>query len=318
MAANLDKLFSGLVTHSDVFATVGAEDVLFARQETSANQRHAAPFAVEAVVVPLALLKRNVLASPETADRGGAVSTFLSKQVAEAVEAVGKVVPRGEALAGQLLLAPDANEALLMPGLVTVVHSSSGDGLLAVDTLQSKQLLIAGQAVVVGFLLDKALGANGLLATVAGETILMPTVALMLHLFRAWHDGLQARMALGRVLIAVALGTQQRFILGGKRPLHKRSAALDAEKAFAVPVAVLVRQILAGAANELFAHFTVVGEEFLIALNAVWAFVPQNVLLPIQGLLTLCTVVGLDHLDSNLLCQSSVLSEEESLPVSAA
>ena len=57
------------------------------------------------------------------------MSTFLGKQVAEAVEAVGKVVPRGEALAGQLLLAADADKALPMPGLVTVVHSYSGDGL---------------------------------------------------------------------------------------------------------------------------------------------------------------------------------------------
>lgn len=64
-----------------------------------------------------------------TADRGGAGGTLLGKQVAEAVEAVGEVVPRGEPLAGQLILAPDANEALLMPGLVPVVHSSAGDGL---------------------------------------------------------------------------------------------------------------------------------------------------------------------------------------------
>lgn len=58
--------------------------------------------------------------------------------------------------------------------------------LLAVDTLLGKLLLIAGQAVVVDVLLDESLSADGLLATVAGETILMPTVALMLHLFRAW------------------------------------------------------------------------------------------------------------------------------------
>lgn len=58
--------------------------------------------------------------------------------------------------------------------------------LLAVDTLQSKLLLIAGQAVVVGVLQDEAPGADGLLATVASETVLMPTVSLMLHLFRAW------------------------------------------------------------------------------------------------------------------------------------
>lgn len=64
-----------------------------------------------------------------TADRDGAGGTFLGKQVAEAVEAVSEVVPRGEALADQLILAPDANEALLVPGLVPVVHSSAGDGL---------------------------------------------------------------------------------------------------------------------------------------------------------------------------------------------
>lgn len=58
--------------------------------------------------------------------------------------------------------------------------------LLALEALLGKLLLIAGQAVVVGVLLHKAPGADGLLATVAGETILMPTVGLMLHLFRAW------------------------------------------------------------------------------------------------------------------------------------
>lgn len=51
---------------SEVFAAVGAEDVIFACQETSADQRHAAPFAVEAVVVPLAQLERDVLAATET------------------------------------------------------------------------------------------------------------------------------------------------------------------------------------------------------------------------------------------------------------
>lgn len=64
-----------------------------------------------------------------TADGGGAVGTLLGKQVAEAVEAVGEVVPRGEALSSQLLFAADTNKALLMPGLVAVVHSTSGDGL---------------------------------------------------------------------------------------------------------------------------------------------------------------------------------------------
>ncbi len=51
-------------------------------------------------------------------------------------------------------------------------------------------------------------------------------------------------MALGRVLVAVAVGAHQHVILGGKGPIHQRSAALNAEKAFTVPMAVLVGQIL--------------------------------------------------------------------------
>lgn len=59
--------------------------------------------------------------------------------------------------------------------------------LFAVNTLQSELLLVAGQAVVVGILQHKAPGADGLLAAVAGETVLVPTVALVLHLFGAWQ-----------------------------------------------------------------------------------------------------------------------------------
>lgn len=51
---------------SEVVAAVGAEDVFFGRQEASADQGHAAPLAVEAVVVPLAVLKRDVPAASET------------------------------------------------------------------------------------------------------------------------------------------------------------------------------------------------------------------------------------------------------------
>lgn len=57
--------------------------------------------------------------------------------------------------------------------------------LLAVDALQGKQSLVAGHAVVIVILLDKALGANGLLAVVANKAVLVPTVALVLHLLGA-------------------------------------------------------------------------------------------------------------------------------------
>lgn len=54
--------------------------------------------------------------------------------------------------------------------------------LLAVHTLHSKLLLIAGHTEVVVVLGDEALGADWLLASLAGETGLMPAIPLVLHL----------------------------------------------------------------------------------------------------------------------------------------
>lgn len=186
----------GRCVPSHVPATVRAQDVIFIGEEASPHQGQAALFAVKAIVVPLTLLKRYVLTATQTTYGVGAVGTLLCKQVAKAVETVGKVVSRCETLSCQLLFASNAHKALLMPRLISVVHPSCGDGLLAVCTLKGKLLLIAGQAVVVPLLLHKAPGADGLLAAVTAEAVLMPTVAFVLHLFGARHDGLEAGMAL--------------------------------------------------------------------------------------------------------------------------
>lgn len=280
---------------SDVFATVWAEDIILASQEASAHQRLGALVAIEAVVVPLALLECDVLAAAKTTNRGGAGCTFLRKQVAEAVQAVGEVIPGGEALASELLLASSADETRLMPGLVAIIHTSSEDGLFAVAARKSKLLLIAGQAVLVGILLDEAPGADGLLAAVASETILMPSVALVLHFFGTWHDRRLARVALGGVLVDVAIGAHQQLVFGGERLIHQRSAAFDAEEAFTVPVTVLVRQVLAGAADELVANIAVAGKQLLVALDAVGTVLLQDVLLPKQGLFAVDAVVRIQH-----------------------
>ena len=50
----------------ELFATIGTEDVVLGCQEPSADQGYVAAFAVEAVIVPLALLKGNVLAAAKT------------------------------------------------------------------------------------------------------------------------------------------------------------------------------------------------------------------------------------------------------------
>ena len=51
-------------------------------------------------------------------------------------------------------------------------------------------------------------------------------------------------MALGGVLVAVALDAHGVLVLAGKGPIHQRAAALDADETVAVPVLVIVRQIL--------------------------------------------------------------------------
>lgn len=210
-----------LQTKSDVLATLRAEDVITFGEEPTPNQGHGALLTVEAVIVPLAFLKRNVLAASEAANGGGAGGTLLGIEVAEAVETIGKVISRGKPLARQLLLAASAQEAVLVPGLLTVGHSASGDGLLAVHTLHGKLLLVAGHAEVMALLRDEAFGANRLLASLASETGLVPAVPLVLHLPGAWHDGFLALVALGGILIGVALSAEELFILGGEGLVHK-------------------------------------------------------------------------------------------------
>lgn len=50
----------------DVLAALWAQDVITFSQKAAADQGHGALFAVEAVVVPLALLKGNILAASQS------------------------------------------------------------------------------------------------------------------------------------------------------------------------------------------------------------------------------------------------------------
>lgn len=68
---------------------------------------------------------------------------------------------------------------------------------------------------------------------------------------------------------------------------------------------------LAGAADELVACFTIVGEKSLVALDAEGVVLPQDILLPVQGLLALFAVVGLRHCDSDLLWDTEMFNNEQ-------
>lgn len=183
-----------------------------------------------------------------------------------------------------------------MPGLVVIGHPTSSDGFLAMHTLHGKLLLVAGHTEVLVLLGDEALGADGLLATLAGEAGLMPAVTLMLHLPGARHDGLLALVALGGVLIGVALSAEQLVILGGEGLVHQRPFTLEALETLLMPVAVLVGQVPGIAADGFLAFLTGIGVQALIAFDTVWVLLSQDVLLPEQGFLTVVAVIALRHL----------------------
>lgn len=65
-----------------------------------------------------------------------------------------------------------------------------------------------------------------------------------------------------------------------------------------MPVAVLVRQILAVSSNRFLAFLTGVGIEVFIAFHAVGAVLPQDVLLTKQGLFAVVAVETLSHVDA--------------------
>jgi len=95
------------------------------------------------------------------------------------------VLVRGEAEACQVLVAVVAGEALSVPGLVTICHPSSGDNLSTPAALGSMDSLIAAATEDVATRRDEGCGTNVTLADEAGEAVLMPLPALVLHLLHA-------------------------------------------------------------------------------------------------------------------------------------
>lgn len=59
-----------------------------------------------------------------------------------------------------------------------------------------------------------------------------------------WHDGFLALVALGGILIGVALSAEELLVLGGEGLVHQRALALEALETFLMPVTVFVGQIL--------------------------------------------------------------------------
>jgi len=277
----------GSPSHQLLLRALGADDVVSISDEAPADQGSLAGGADEAVVVPVAVLEGDEAGPTNAGDGLDAGRAPLGEQLAEAVSAVRLLVAGGEALSRQRGVAVGAGEALPVPGLVLVGYTAGGDNLVALDAAGSKLLLVAGGAVDLLLARDEALGADCGLANDAAEALLMPLPGLVLHLLRAGTEDLAAAIAAGGELGVVAVAAVDVVRLGAELLVHQGHSTLGAQEARFVPVLVLVRQILGVDADGLAALLTVVGEDGLVALDAVGVVITEHVALPSQRLVAL-------------------------------
>lgn len=164
------------------FGAFRAEDVGTVGDEAFTNQTDVASGALEAVVVPVTILERDEPSASDSSDGFGAGRAAFGEELAETFSTVRFLVFGSEALTGQRLVAVGARETLAMPRVVLVRHTSSRYDLGAFDAASGELLLVTAAAVDVLFARDERLGADGVLAHEAGEALLVPLSALVLHL----------------------------------------------------------------------------------------------------------------------------------------
>lgn len=273
--------------HELLLGALGADDVGSVGDEALAHQGGLALRADEAVVVPVAVLERDEAGAADASDRLGAGRAPLSEELSEALGAVGLLVTRCEALARQRRVAVGAREALAVPRLVLVRHAALRDDLVALDAAGGKLVLVAAGAVDLLLAWDEAPGADGVLAHNAAEALLMPLPGLVLHLLGSSAEHLATAIAAAGELGVIAVAAVDLVELGAELLVYQRHAALGAEEAGLVPVLVFVRQVLRVDADGFVAFFAAVGEDALVALDAVGVLIPQDVALAGQRLVAL-------------------------------
>jgi len=237
--------------------------------------------------VPVAVLERYEASAANTSDGFAARGAPLGEEFAEALGTVRLLVARGEALPGQRSVAVGAGEALAVPRLVLVCHTSAGDDLIALDAASGELLFVASGAVDLLLARNEALGADGGLAHAASEARLVPLSRLVLHLLGSSFEDLATAVATRGELLVVAVAAEDLVQLGTELLVDQRDATLVAQETRLVPVLVLVRQILGVDADDLAALLAAVGEHALVAFDAVRVFIPEHVALPSQALVAL-------------------------------
>lgn len=101
-----------------------AQHLVSIRHEALTHQGGGAAGTGEAAVVPVAVFKGHILASAESCDGALAAAALGCKEFSKTGHTIRIIVPGGELLPCQGRLAPCADQAFSMPGLVTVRHAT--------------------------------------------------------------------------------------------------------------------------------------------------------------------------------------------------
>jgi len=232
------------VSHELLFSTLWTNNILPICYEAFANHRTLARRADEAIIMPVSTLKRNKSGSTNACNWLITGSTSLREKFTKAISAVGLVISGCESLSRQRFRTVCAGEALSVPGLISVGHTSLSDHFAALDTLGGKLVLVAFCAVDVVLLRDKGLCANRHLTSAADKTLLVPLPVLILHLLHASSENVSTCIASGGKLCVITGSTVNSVCLATKLFIHQRASALKTQETGLMPVLVFVGQIL--------------------------------------------------------------------------
>lgn len=222
------------------FSTIGAVHIPVVGNETLVDQGAVTFLTLEAFAVPLAIFIGYNLCPSKAGHRLVTSTTFFGDEVAVTVDTVEKILMGSELLATQLFATCLTHKALSVPGFIAVGQSSTGNGLSAVDTMLRKLLLVAGSAVDVITLWNKASCSNFLQAATAGEAAFVPVRAAILKTLCPWFDGSLTAVTCGAVGPRQTLGAGDPVVLESEGIIGQGAAAVITAETVFVPVMATV------------------------------------------------------------------------------
>jgi hypothetical protein len=110
----------------------------------------------------------------------------------------------------------------------------------------------------------------------------VPLFPFVLELLHASSEKTATSIAPGGEIVVMTIRAVKFLVLAGERMIDQRLLAVRTLEAFLVPMTVFVRQVLRIGSDRSLAVFALIGEERLVAFDAEWFLVPQNVSVPDQ------------------------------------